>query len=57
MIITLYSMPDSPGNIHASWWPVFWEALARTLKMTIAIIDPKGRLLSLHNPLYPAAMH
>ena len=57
MIITLYGIPDSPGERHTSWWLVFWEALARTLKMTIAVIDPNGRLVYLYNSLYPAARH
>jgi len=34
-------------------WPAFLDALARILKMTVALIDPHGRLVSVHNDLYP----
>ena len=55
IVITLYSMPESPGNVRTSWWALFWEVLARNLKMSIATVDPEGRLLSLYNHPYPAS--
>lgn len=55
IVVTLYGMPPLPEKRDAPWWPAFEKALAHILKMTIAIIDSRGRLISLHNSLYLAS--
>lgn len=58
MVIIIYQMPGSNeksfSEEHTFYrWPAFLDALARILKMTVALIDPHGRLVSVHNDLYP----
>ncbi len=50
MIIKFYCMSGKPEEGHTPPWHDFWEALACVLKMSIATIDRRGRLLSLYNP-------
>lgn len=56
----LYHMPgsneeNSPKETTYYRWPVLQDALARVLKMSVAFIDPGGRLVSLHNTMSPVA--